>query len=100
MKATIEIPDALYRRVKARSAMEGVPLRAVAVELFRKWLDVPDLLAPKEVMAERSNEEPAPWLAVTQHHLKPEMDHDLGSIRSSVEEGWKREVSSVMLSAE
>ena len=41
MKATLDIPDDLYRRVKARSAMEGRPVRSVAVQLFQKWLDGP-----------------------------------------------------------
>jgi len=35
MKVTFEIPDDLYRRVKARTALEGRPLRAIAVQLFR-----------------------------------------------------------------
>ncbi|MFN8634271.1 MAG: hypothetical protein U0893_10485 [Chloroflexota bacterium] len=39
MTATIEIPDDLYREVEARSAREGRPVRDVAVELFRRWLD-------------------------------------------------------------
>lgn len=39
MKATIDIPDELYRRVKAKSALEGRPVRAVAIELFRAWVD-------------------------------------------------------------
>ncbi len=39
MKATIDIPDELYRRVKARTAVEGRRIREVAVELFRQWLD-------------------------------------------------------------
>ena len=39
MKATIEIPDDLYRKVKAKSAMQGRPVRAVAEELFRRWVE-------------------------------------------------------------
>jgi hypothetical protein len=39
MKATIEIPDDLYRRVKAKSALEGRPIRAVTVELYQRWLE-------------------------------------------------------------
>jgi hypothetical protein len=39
MKATIDIPDDLYRKVKAKSALEGRPIRAVAIELFQSWLD-------------------------------------------------------------
>lgn len=39
MKATIDIPDELYRRVKSRTATEGRRIREVVVELFRQWLD-------------------------------------------------------------
>jgi hypothetical protein len=39
MKATIDIPDELYRRVKAKSALEGRPIRAVTVELYTRWLE-------------------------------------------------------------
>ncbi len=39
MKATIELPDDLYRRVKAKSALLGRPVRAISEELFRRWLD-------------------------------------------------------------
>ena len=41
MKATFEIPDELYRKVKAKSALEGRSVRTVAVELFRNWLGEP-----------------------------------------------------------
>ena len=39
MKATIDIPDELYRRVKAKSALQGRPIRDVAVELFDEWVN-------------------------------------------------------------
>lgn len=38
MKATIEIPDDLYRRVKARAALQGRTIREVTVELYQGWL--------------------------------------------------------------
>lgn len=38
MKATIDIPDELYRRVKARSAMLGRTVREVSIELYQRWL--------------------------------------------------------------
>ena len=49
MKATFEIPDELYRKVKAKSALEGRPVRVVALELFRNWLGespAPDTVQP------------------------------------------------------
>jgi hypothetical protein len=39
MKATIDIPDDLYRRVKAKSALLGRAVREVTIELYRRWLD-------------------------------------------------------------
>ena len=41
MKATIDIPDELYRRVKARSALEGRRVRDVTIELYQRWLERP-----------------------------------------------------------
>lgn len=38
MKATIDVPDVLYRRLKARAALEGRSVRDVSVELFEGWL--------------------------------------------------------------
>lgn len=38
MKATIDIPDDLYRRVKAKTAEQGRKIRDVTIELFQGWL--------------------------------------------------------------
>jgi hypothetical protein len=38
MKATIDIPDQLYRQVKARAALEGRAVREVTIELYTDWL--------------------------------------------------------------
>lgn len=38
MKATIDIPDDLYRRVKAQSALLGRAVREVTIELYQRWL--------------------------------------------------------------
>ncbi len=38
MKATIEIPDELYRQVKAKSALEGRAIREVTIELYQAWV--------------------------------------------------------------
>ncbi len=39
MKTTIELPDALYRRVKSKSSLDGQPIRAVTQRLYELWLD-------------------------------------------------------------
>lgn len=38
MNATIDIPEDLYRKVEAKSALEGRPVSEVAIELFRQWV--------------------------------------------------------------
>ena len=38
MKATIDIPDDLYRQVKAQAALRGVTVREVTTRLYRRWL--------------------------------------------------------------
>ena len=38
MKATIDIPDELYRRVKAKAALQGRAIREVTVSLYQRWL--------------------------------------------------------------
>ncbi len=91
MKATIEIPDDLYRSVKARSALEGRPLRAVAIELFRKWVEAP---APSESGTEAGPGNPeATWLDIARRYLRPELSHDLESIRQAIADGWGAEAA-------
>ena len=65
MKATIEIPDDLYRRVKARSALEGRSVRSVAIELFQRWLNE-DVAAP-DLTPEQWLEE---WLRLGEEYSK------------------------------
>jgi predicted CopG family antitoxin len=51
MKATIEIPDELYRKVKAKAAMEGKSIREVTIDLYERWIrggDAPEVESPKE----------------------------------------------------
>lgn len=38
MRTSLDIPDDLYRSLKARAAMEGRTVREVAVNLFRGWV--------------------------------------------------------------
>jgi len=42
MKATIDIPDELYRRVKAKTALQGRAVRDVTIELYQKWVEEVD----------------------------------------------------------
>lgn len=99
MKATLDIPDALYRRVKARSAIEGRPVRAVAVELFEQWVESPPAGSQTSSLPSVGRErkptrfDNAAWLDIAQRYIKPGMSHDLGEIREAVARGWSTEVA-------
>lgn len=54
MKATIDVPEDLYRRVKAKSAMEGHTIREVTMALYLRWLEEEPIIA--------SNPTPEQWL--------------------------------------
>lgn len=51
MKATIDVPDELYRRVKAKTALQGRAIREVTAELYRRWLAEEDTAAKPAVSA-------------------------------------------------
>ena len=89
MKATLDIPDDLYRRVKARSAMEGRPVRSVAIQLFQNWLDAPrsDSAESAGATVDPAKRGNAPWIAIARKHLKPGMSHDVDGIREAMAKG-------------
>jgi len=67
MKATIDIPESLYRQVKARSALGGRSIRDVTIELYRRWLadpPAPDLGGDAETPADASETWLASWEAL------------------------------------
>jgi len=65
MKATIDVPDDLYRRVKAKTALQGRAVREVTIELFRNWLEEP------ERIAEERTGKPASWVDGLLKHTVP-----------------------------
>ena len=62
MKATIDLPDDLYRRVKARAALDGRSIREVAIELFTDWVGMREVIAETSVAGRRPLTG-AEWLA-------------------------------------
>ncbi len=54
MKVTIDIPDDLYRQIKADAALRGLTVREVTTRLYRRWL--------REGESEEPRETPAAWL--------------------------------------
>lgn len=98
MKATFDIPDDLYRHVKARSAMEGRPLRSVAVELFQNWLSSGPVSAVPEAQGSADAHKPTrfdntPWREIIRPYIKPGMSHDLDEMEEAIARGWGDEAA-------
>ena len=94
MKATIEIPDDIYRQVKSRTALEGLSLRSVAIDLFQRWLSSSSS-QPTSTSSQLTSAELAasPWLSITQPYLRPHLTHYLTEIRSAISRSWAAEAS-------
>ena len=86
MKATIEIPDDLYRRVKAKSAIEGQPVREVVMHLFQGWLGEADALATDKPALVHNRPVPA-WFGAARKYAQRVKRHDLTSVRRSIARG-------------
>ena len=87
MKATFQIPDALYRELKAETAREGLTMREVTIGLFEQWLRQKKQIAPVAPTVDWLNF-PAPLA-----HLVSEepADHDTTALRKSITEHWNEE---------
>lgn len=91
MKITLDIPDELYRRVKARSVMESRPICSVAVDLFQKWLE--EKPEPAAVSVAPLSEDDMPWLAIARRYVHEDQNHDMGAIKEAIANGWAAEVA-------
>jgi plasmid stability protein len=84
MKATLDLPDDLYREVKARAAREGGTVREVAVRLFTHWLERED--APGSSLPAVDWLQQRPPLG---HLLDPTVnDHSMESVRANITRHW------------
>lgn len=86
MRTTLDIPDALYREVRAKSALEGTTVRTITITLYTDWLsrgrqDNDGATAPASV----TDELPA-WAGLCEKAItrNAEGPHDMASIRRSI----------------
>jgi len=85
MKATIDIPDELYRQVKAKSALRGQTVREVAVKLFQGWIVETDDTQP---VPPACADLPLPsWFGACRKYAQKVPSHDMATIRRSIAEG-------------
>ncbi|OGV77089.1 MAG: hypothetical protein A3K19_30680 [Lentisphaerae bacterium RIFOXYB12_FULL_65_16] len=93
MKTTLDIPDQVYRRVKAKCAMEGLAVREVAIGLFSSWVDETDgaaKTAPPESGTVDGQPVPAWFGALRKHAKNARGRFDMDAIRRSIAQGRAR----------
>lgn len=87
----MEIPDDLYRLVKAKSALEGRPVREVAVELFQHYVGLtePSALEPADRAAgSQIDGQAAPvWFGALRRSARGVTRHDMEAVRESIARG-------------
>ena len=89
MKTTLDIPDALYRAVKSRSAREGYSVRHVTIMLYGDWLATANWKPrASEATARKSSRHLACFGAAAKYARK-DVAHDLDEMRESVSRGRK-----------
>jgi len=96
MKATIDVPDELYRQVKAKSALEGRTVREVAIELFSRYVSGESAASGAGVVREareRYEDAAVPsWFGALERYARQVSRHDLEAIRESIGRGRAREL--------
>ncbi len=84
MKTTLDIPDALYRRVKAKSALAGRSVRDVAIRLFSEWVDHSAETAHEVHEVRESPQELPSWFGVANIYAAKIKQHDMTAVRESI----------------
>ena len=96
MKATIEVPDELYRLVKAKSALEGRAIREVTVELYQRYVgqgEEPEPAAGETAPSGgQSGGRTIPtWFGALGKTARAVTRHDMNTIRESIARGIARD---------
>ncbi len=89
----MEIPDDLYRQVKAKSALEGRPVRAVAIELFQRYVGLGESSQLEaggrdpEVRQQIGGEPVPEWFGSLRKSARGVKRHDMEAVRESIARG-------------
>jgi hypothetical protein len=97
MKATIEVPDDLYRQVKAKSALRGQAVREVVMSLFQSWIEEGEPVASAPSFA--AHQSPPAWFGGARKYARQVRRHDLTAVRASIARGRGREAAAEPASA-
>ena len=96
MKATMQIPDEMYREVKAKSALQGRSVRSVTIMLYASWLrGLVDETGMKNSVVEPHAAGTSPNLScfgIGRRFVRKNADgpHDMVSIRESIAKGRRK----------
>lgn len=83
MKATIELDDALYRRLKVEAARRGRTVRELVTDGVRRVLDSPQEALAQEAPAAAGAWRPD-WLGSLRHYASTVGDHSMTAVRASI----------------
>lgn len=86
MKTTIDLEDALYRRLKAEAALRGRTVKDLVAEAVRHVLAEPALTPRAEESQGAGSREPR-WFGMLRGYARKARGHDLPSIRRSIARG-------------
>ena len=81
MRTTLDIPDAMYRRIKARSAEEGRTVRSITLVLYSQWLGDSQPDERRSPARRRRTNKPS-WFGSVK--VDKSLPHDMDSIRKSI----------------
>lgn len=93
MKATLEIPDGLYREIKDKSAKEGHSVRSVTLMLYDGWLHgtlpLPHSGPTGRNAGKTDRSDTLPCFAVGRRFVRRNANgpHDMAAIRKSIAAG-------------
>ena len=96
MKETIDVPDELYRLVKAKSDREGKAVDEVTVELYQRYVGQDEEPAPEPHRAaaahvQREGRKIPSWFGTLGSKARAVTRHDMESIRESIARGIARD---------
>ena len=101
MKTTLDIPDAMYRAVKSRSAGAGLSVRHVTIMLYGDWLAAPDWKPQAPSFVSDLAATPPPTrrrlgcFGVASKYARKNVSHEMDDIRASILSGHKKELAAV-----
>ena len=81
MRTTLDIPDTMYRRIKARTAQEGSTVRAITLVLYSQWLGDEPKVETSRRSAARKRRVPS-WFGSVK--VDEDLPHDMESVRESI----------------